>query len=151
MRNIYVSVSRILATLFFIGYIPFAPGTLGSLFGALAVWVFKLDSRQLVIIIFTGFTVGVLASHSAEKSYGEKDCSFIVIDEFIGYFVSVVFLPLTLGYIVSAFFLFRFFDILKPPPIRQIEKAVSGGMGIMLDDVLAGMVSNLILQVWRVL
>ncbi|MBI3592707.1 MAG: phosphatidylglycerophosphatase A, partial [Nitrospirae bacterium] len=89
--------------------------------------------------------------HAVEKNTGIKDSKHIVIDEFVGYLASVAFLPLTAGYIVAAFFLFRFFDILKPPPIRNVEKKFHGGLGIMLDDLLAGIFTNIILQIWRMI
>ncbi|MGE5238696.1 MAG: phosphatidylglycerophosphatase A, partial [Chloroflexota bacterium] len=66
-----------------------------------------------------------------------------------GYLVSVSFLPLTPGYLVSAFFLFRLFDILKPFPVGVIERRITGGLGIMLDDIAAGLITNLLLQIWR--
>jgi phosphatidylglycerophosphatase A len=62
---------------------------------------------------------------------------------------SIIFLPITIGYVVSAFCLFRFFDILKPPPIRNLERMFSGGIGVMIDDLAAGIITNLILQLWR--
>lgn len=102
---------------------------------------------MLIIICFIS---GVISSHVADKEFGQKDSSKIVIDEFVGYLVSIAFLPLTFGYLISAFFLFRFFDILKPIPIRNIERRFHGGLGVMLDDIAAGIFTNIILQVWRI-
>ena len=103
------------------------------------------------MILILGFILGILSSHAVEKNTVIKDNKHIVIDEFIGYLVSIMFLPLTIGYVISAFFLFRIFDILKPPPIRNLEKVLSGGIGIMLDDLLAGIFTNIILQIWRMI
>jgi phosphatidylglycerophosphatase A len=149
MKIPFQFLSKIVATVFFIGYIPFAPGTFGSLAGVIFIWAFKPDVPGQVILLITGFVLGVLSSHIVEKDSGTKDSKHIVIDEFVGYMASIIFFPLTAGYIVSAFFLFRFFDILKPPPIRNLERMFSGGIGVMIDDLAAGIITNLILQLWR--
>lgn len=151
MNSLITFLSKAIATVLFIGYAPFAPGTFGGLAALIFVWFLKPGIRALPITLIAVFITGVLSSHVAEKGLGEKDSKHIVIDEFAGYLASIAFLPLTPGYMVSAFVLFRFFDIIKPPPIRNIEKAVSGGMGIMLDDILAGLFTNIILQCWRLL
>lgn len=137
------------ATVFFIGYSPFAPGTLGTLAAFAFVWFFKLSNVNLFITLLIGFALGVLSAHYAEKALGEKDSRHIVIDEFVGYISAVIFLPATTGYLIAGFVLFRFFDILKPPPIRNIEKAVGGGLGVMLDDLAAGFITNILLQAWN--
>ncbi len=129
---------------------PYAPGTFGSLAGLVFIWAVKPDDFWQVFIIIACFILGVISSHAAEKEFGLKDSPKIVIDEFVGYLVSIAFLPLTFGYIISAFFLFRFFDILKPFPIRNVERHFKGGLGVMLDDVAAGIFTNLILQFWRI-
>lgn len=147
----YKSISQIVASCFFIGYIPFAPGTFGSLAGLVFIWLIKPDYLEQVFIIVTLFVIGVVSAQAAEKEFGQKDSPRIVIDEFVGYLVSTAFLPLTVGYMISAFFLFRFFDILKPSPIRIVERHFHGGLGVMLDDVAAGILTNLLLQCWRIL
>lgn len=151
MKDFYTALSKLIATVFFIGYLPIAPGTFGTLAGFIFVWLLKPDTSSQIVIIVIGFVIGVLTGHAAEKAYGEKDCRHIVVDEFVGYLISVVFLPLTMGYMISAFFLFRVFDILKPPPVRNIERALDGGVGIMLDDVAAGIFTNIVLQLWRMI
>jgi len=151
MNSLITFLSKAIATVFFIGYAPFAPGTFGSLAGLIFVWLLKPNVPWQLIIMISGFIVGTFCAHSTEISLGEKDSKRIVVDEFIGYFVSIAFLPQIPGYLIAAFLLFRFFDIIKPPPIRDLEKAVSGGMGIMLDDMLAGLFTNIILQCWRLL
>jgi phosphatidylglycerophosphatase A len=139
-----------IATLWFIGYLPVAPGTFGSLF-ALALFILLKPAlpAHFILILLIG-AIGVISSHIAEILLNEKDSGHIVIDEVCGYFVSMLFLPYSLGYAVAAFFLFRFFDILKPFPIRQIESAMKGGIGIMTDDILAGIYTNVVLQIWNV-
>ncbi len=137
-----------MATLGFLGYIPFAPGTAGTAAGFLLVLLLKPDVVNLSILTALILIIGTLTAHNAEKLLG-KDSSHIVIDELCGYLISVIFVPMTIGYLVAAFILFRFFDILKPPSIRAIERNVPGGAGIMLDDVLAGIYANVCLQLWR--
>lgn len=140
---------KIIATVFFIGYIPFASGTFGSLAALGIIWIFRPDTIFLLILLAVTFAVGIVSAHIVEKDSGIKDTSFIVIDEFVGYLFAVAFLPLNTGYLIAAFILFRFLDMLKPPPIRNVEKLLSGGIGIMMDDVLAGIFTNAILQIWK--
>jgi phosphatidylglycerophosphatase A len=139
-----------IATLWFIGYLPVAPGTFGTLFAFVIFILLKpsLSAHFTLLLLIT--VVGVISSHVAEILLNERDSGHIVIDEVCGYFVSVLFLPYSLGYAVAAFFLFRFFDILKPFPIRQIESSMKGGIGVMTDDILAGIYTNAILQIWNV-
>ncbi|MEN8264912.1 MAG: phosphatidylglycerophosphatase A [Nitrospirota bacterium] len=147
------TIKRILhsiATLGFIGYLPKAPGSFGTLPPYLLVMLFRPDDIPLLIFSAFIFLLGVLSAHQAERVLG-KDSGHIVIDEFCGYLISVLFLPKTLAYLTAAFILFRFFDILKPTPIRMIEKTIPGGAGVMMDDVLAGIYANICLQVWRYL
>jgi phosphatidylglycerophosphatase A len=151
MKDFYGLLSKIIATVFFIGYIPFAPGTFGSLAGLLFIWLLKPGAIFQIIIIISVFVAGVLSARIAEQEFGEKDSSRIVIDEFAGYLIAVAFLPLSAGYLIAAFFLFRLFDLVKPSPIRNIEKIFSGGIGVMIDDLAAGVVTNIILQVIKLL
>ncbi|MDA8085425.1 MAG: phosphatidylglycerophosphatase A [Nitrospiraceae bacterium] len=137
---------RQIATLSFIGYSPAAPGTMGSL--AAALFVYLIRPRPLPLAVFTVFTafLGAWAAEVAEKRLG-RDSSHIIIDEFAGYLLSVLFIPHSAGYLIAAFVLFRALDILKPPPIRRLEK-LPGGMGVMADDLAAGAVANLVIQLW---
>lgn len=90
----------------------------------------------------------MITSGNAEKFLG-KDSRHIVIDEFCGYLLAVLFVPRNTGYLIAAFVLFRIFDIIKPPPLKNIEEKTSGGIGIMLDDVMAALYTNLCVQVWK--
>ena len=94
--------------------------------------------------------VGIWAGGRAETYLKEKDPSAVVIDEVAGMILSVLFLPATPAVFISAFLLFRLFDIVKPYPARQWQ-ALSGGAGIMLDDLVAGIYANLLLQAARAL
>jgi len=149
-HSAHIALSYI-ATIGFLGYSPFAPGTVGSLF-ALAVFLMTdlpIYAHFLVIII--GALLGIYASSAAEKILNEKDSKKIIIDEFIGFYVSVFYLPKTFDFAIAAFLLFRFFDILKPLFISKLEKTLSNGLGVMADDILAGIYTNIVLQIWLVM
>jgi len=145
------NLAVLLASVLYIGYAPIAPGTFGSFAAAVAVWIFQPGLMALAVSAVLVFFIGLWASGETARAVGREDPGLVVIDEVAGYLVSVMFLPLTPGYIIAAFFLFRFFDILKPPPVRNAERRFSGGLGIMLDDVLAGVYTNLGLQAWKIL
>lgn len=135
-----------IATIGFLGYIPFASGTAGSLFALALFLLIDLTAYAHFFIIIIITLLGVYASSAAEKALQEKDSKKIIIDEFAGFYVSVFCLPKTLGFIIAAFILFRFFDILKPLFISKLERTLSGGLGVMADDILAGIYTNLVLQ-----
>lgn len=150
-KTIRISTNTFLlniATIGFLGYIPFAPGTFGSLFALTLFLLTDLPLYAHFALILAATIVGIYASTVAEKILNEKDSKKIIIDEFIGFYVSVLYLPKTLGFAVAAFLLFRFFDILKPLFIAKLEKTLSKGLGIMADDILAGIYSNIVLQLW---
>ncbi len=142
---------RYIATLGFIGYIPFAPGTFGSLIACVLFILIKPSVVIHVIILLFIIPIGIISSHYAEILLNDTDSGHIVIDEFCGYFLAVLFLPFSALYVLSAFFLFRFFDILKPFPIRTVEHVFSGGVGIMADDIVAALYTNVILQIVRLM
>jgi len=140
---------KYVATLGIIGYIPLAPGTFGTLCAFVLFIIAKPSLFFHLALLALFIPVGIISSHSAERSLNTKDSSHIVIDEFCGYLLSVLFLPFSFSYALSAFFLFRFFDILKPFPIRWIERTFAGGTGVMADDMAAALYTNIILQLWR--
>lgn len=140
-----------MATLGFIGYLPIAPGTWGSAAAAIIVYLWRPSSAHLIAAALVTYIIGIYAAGVAERVTGKKDCGHIIIDEVAGYFVTVVFVPQTFWYLAAAFFVFRFFDIVKPPPVRQVERALQGGLGVMTDDILAGMYSNFSIQLWMMI
>lgn len=142
---------KIIATLFFIGYFPFAPGTIASLFAMIILFIFKFSDTSIFIMLIITLILGIISSNKIEKQTDKKDPSYVVIDEFAGYLTSVLWIPLTIQNLLLAFIFFRFFDILKPPPIKQIEKNVEGGLGIMIDDIIAGVMSNFLLRIFLIL
>lgn len=137
----------VLATGFFAGYIPFAPGTFGSIVGLLLCFLLtktKLSVAILFILIFIFFAIWI--SNRAEKILKQNDPGCIVIDEIAGMMVALLGLPFNTISVAAGFVTFRFFDILKPFPIRYIEKKFAGGTGIVMDDLAAGVCSNIILR-----
>jgi len=144
--------SEYLSTLFGIGYFPKAPGTAGTLFAAIVFFVLPdhwfsnwQNSSLVLIVILVGSFISVFFISKAEKGMGH-DNGKIVLDEFWGYFIAVLFLPKTLIVIVSAFVLFRIFDILKPEPVNVLQK-LPKGWGVMADDIMAGVYTNIVLQI----
>ncbi len=137
----------VLATGFFAGYIPFAPGTFGSIVGLLLCFFLsktKLSVAILFILIFIFFAIWI--SNMAEKILIQKDPGCIVIDEIAGIMLTLLGLPFNTISVAAGFVIFRFFDILKPIPIRYIERKFAGGTGIVLDDLMAGVYSNIALR-----
>jgi phosphatidylglycerophosphatase A len=136
-----------LATGFGIGYSPVAPGTLGTLIAILIYYFLSEIHSPLYEITLIGFFfLSVWISENAEISFGKKDDQRIVIDEIMGFLITMLWVPKTLPFIIMGFFLFRFFDILKPFPIRRLERKLKGGFGVVLDDVMAGVYANIILH-----
>ena len=136
---------RFVATFFYLGKLPFAPGSWGSL-GALLLWLILpvTFSVHLSVIIIL-FVLGVYSSSRMVKYLDDHDPSEVVIDEVVGMGISLFMLPHSLGLYFLAFILFRVFDILKPSFIYRIQN-LSGGWGIMLDDVLAGLLTFIIVK-----
>lgn len=139
-----------LATGAYSGYAPVAPGTAGSLAAVPLVLLFAQIGQispvlQLVLLI-CGITGACWVAGKAEYYLGVHDSGRIVIDEIIGLLTATVFLELTFHRLVVAFFLFRLFDMLKPPPARYFDECVPGGPGVVLDDVWAGIYTNLIVR-----
>jgi phosphatidylglycerophosphatase A len=137
-----------LATGGFIGNTSFAPGTFGSILGLpLCFLLSKIDLPVAVLLTGIFIFFAILVSQEAEKILGEKDPGAIVVDEIAGIVVTLIGLPFNLFFASTGFIVFRILDIFKPYPIRLPEKHFSGGAGIVLDDVAAGILSNLVLRV----
>jgi phosphatidylglycerophosphatase A len=137
-----------LATGLYIGNIPFAPGTFGTLLGLPLCFVLALLKLPLALICTLLFILAaVWISHTAEKRLEKRDPGCIVIDEIAGMAVTLTGLPFNLTTGLIGFIIFRILDISKPFPIRNLEKHLSGGLGVVLDDVVAGIMANLLLRV----
>ncbi|MBF0117655.1 MAG: phosphatidylglycerophosphatase A [Desulfobacterales bacterium] len=127
------------------GYIRYMPGTFGSLIGIPFGFLLSFVKFNIIILIlFIGLAIWI--SGQAEKIINTKDPGCIVIDEICGMMVTLLYNHVTIISMLLGFFLFRFFDILKPFPIRLIDKKIKGGAGIVMDDILAGVFANLILR-----
>ena len=137
-----------IGTVFKTGYIPIAPGTIGSIVGLLVFWLIK-DSASFtveVLVVTILFFVGVWASTIVEQVLQRQDPGVVIVDEVVGMLVALMLLPPTTTVIFLAFFLFRFFDIVKPYPARWCEQ-LSRGWGIMMDDVVAGLYVNVLIHI----
>ena len=137
----------LLATVGYVGHFPIAPGTAGS---AAALPLFFLvrmtGSVPLeVTIILVLLAAGCWAGSVAEAHYARTDPGYVVLDEVVGMLVTLLFVPVSAKGAIVGFFLFRLFDIIKPFPARQCER-LHGGVGIMTDDVVAGIYGNLALR-----
>ncbi|MBI3797287.1 MAG: phosphatidylglycerophosphatase A [Deltaproteobacteria bacterium] len=140
-----------LATGAYSGYAPVASGTVGSL---VALPLIFLSAQLLHVSAVLQICALVLAiagacwvAGAAEAYLDEHDSGKIVVDEIVGFLTATALLDLTFPRLIVAFFLFRLFDILKPPPARYFDQHVSGGVGVVLDDVCAGIYANLIVRV----
>lgn len=139
-----------LATGFGLGYSPIISGTVGSLGGIILYWLFHhLPWPLYLVTIIALIFLGIWAADQAERIFQKKDSGYIVIDEIVGFLVAVFLIPWQWPWILAAFLLFRVFDILKPYPCRRIE-TLPGGTGIMLDDLGAGLYTNLVLHLIRI-
>ncbi len=143
MRNLI----KIIASFFYLGYIPFAPGTAGSL-GALGIYLlccrnnFTLHTIVLCLLCVLGF----LVCGEAERIFQKKDAPRIVIDEAAGMFLALWALKLDLTLIIVAFFVFRALDAAKVYPTNKLEQ-LPGALGVMADDLCAGLYTNIALQI----
>ena len=150
MKTTKLSFSTLVASLFGIGFIPFMPGTFGSL-AAFGIYMlipasFWFYGQYIVMgLLLVLALAAVFISRAAEKILGE-DAGSIVIDELLGYFVATLFLPHNWLIGLYAFILFRVFDIAKPFPIYRSQR-ISGGWGVVIDDLIAGLYANLLIQI----
>jgi phosphatidylglycerophosphatase A len=136
-----------LASAGYMGYFPFAPGTAGTIVGVLVYALFSsLASPIYMFSSAAAFFLAWWVSGRAEVIFARKDSPRIVIDEVVGYLVTMTLLPRTLTTVIGGFLFFRVLDIIKPPPAGFIERRMQGGLAVVLDDVVAGIYANLLLQ-----
>lgn len=146
LRRIYTHPAYFLACGFGAGAAPFAPGTFGTLVAVPLYWLaHTLPLAGYLLLCAALFAIGVGVCHIAERDLGVHDHPGIVWDEITGYFVTMIAAPRGWPWMIAGFAAFRLFDILKPWPIRQVDRRVAGGLGIMLDDLLAGVYAALVL------
>jgi len=140
--------SGLLAFGFGSGLSPFAPGTMGTVVAipfAVAMKLMPLVGFWVVLLLM--FFAGIEICTRVSRKLGVHDHGGIVWDEIVGYCLAIAFVPLQWQWFLAAFVIFRFFDIYKPWPIRQLDRKVSGGLGIMIDDVVAGIFTIVVLAV----
>jgi phosphatidylglycerophosphatase A len=139
-------LTKLTATFFGIGFLPVAPGTFGSLAGATIYYLLWRHEIVFYAALFLLIIIGFSVSGRAEVLFGKKDPKCVVIDEVAGVMIAFILVPFTWFNIAMVFLLFRFMDIVKPYPIRKLER-MPGSAGIMLDDILAGIYANLLFQI----
>jgi phosphatidylglycerophosphatase A len=137
---------KLVTSFFYLGHSPFMPGTMGSLGGLIVYFLVRNNDILYSFTILFLFTLGVLFAGEAEKIYKRKDPAMIVIDEATGMLLSLFFVPFNMYSVILGFFIFRMLDILKPPPAKRMEK-LTGALGIMFDDIVAALYTNIILQI----
>jgi phosphatidylglycerophosphatase A len=136
---------KLIGSGFYTGYIPFASGTWGSLAALIIYLIPGFEQPAIIIPAIIIFTVlGVFIGNKFDVVYG-KDPAECTVDEVVGMWISLLFLPKTFLIVTVAFLSWRAFDIIKPAPARQLE-SLKGGIGIMIDDIVAGIYSLLFLH-----
>ena len=143
MRNFLV---KSIATVFGVGYFPAAPGTAATAVGVIIAYYLGNNAVVYTLLLLVLLSLGIIASGLLEKQLNEKDPGIVVIDEVVGVMIALWGLPLMWSVMIIGFFLFRAFDMFKIYPINRLESQ-PGGWGIMLDDCLAGVYTNIILHI----
>ncbi len=136
-----------IATGAYVGYWPLGPGTLGTLWALPLIWWMGgwAVGFQIVFAIAL-FGVGIWASKHALRVFKKRDAQQIIVDEVVGYTVAMIAVPVTPYWLICGFCLFRLFDIFKPFPISYLDEKVRGAWGVMLDDLAAGILANLVMH-----
>ena len=138
---------HLLALGFGSGAAPKAPGTCGTLVAVLIYWpLSQLSPEHYLLMLLVTSVMGIYICGQTAKDLGVHDHGSIVWDEFVGFWITMFAAPVGWVWVVVGFVLFRFFDIIKPWPISWIDKRITGGLGIMLDDVIAGVMAAVVLQ-----
>ena len=136
------------ATWFGVGKFPKSPGTAGTVATLPLVYLLSyLGPLFYMSITFLMLIVGIAACEAYQKNYGVQDHQEIVIDEVLGFLITMVWIPLTWQAILIGFALFRLLDITKPLFIGYLDRKIHGGLGVIIDDVAAGVIASIILQV----
>ncbi len=141
------ALAKLIATALGAGYSPVAPGTCGTIVAVPLTWALaSLPVWQWALVATSVTAIGIAAAHRADRAWGSHDSQRIVIDEVAGYLITMLpvdrgsWAPLAVGFVV-----FRFFDIVKPPPVRWLDENLPGGWGVVLDDVAAGIMGAVVM------
>lgn len=137
---------RAFATVLGVGFLPFAPGTWATAVGVAIAYFLGSDLPVYTILLLVLLILGIMATGIIEKQMNQKDPGILVIDEVVGVMIALWGLPLIWSVMICGFFLFRAFDMFKIYPINRLESQ-PGGWGIMLDDCMAGVYTNIILRI----
>ena len=142
------NLAKIISTFFYAGLAPKAPGTWGTVAAIPLVFILN-QAGPFWIMGFVLFflPVAIWACQVYQQEVGGDDPQSVVIDEVLGYAITMTWLPGTWQAYVAGFILFRILDITKPYPIGKIDRQVKGGLGVMLDDIAAGIIANIVLQI----
>lgn len=152
-KAIGVFLKKLVSSLFFIGYIPFMPGTIGSAVTVVLLWYFKDTltpyflpefAHNFILLYCALIGISIFFANNAEQLYGKSDPGQIIIDECLGQLITFFLLPLSIPVLILGLCYFRFFDIVKPFPVYKFEQ-IEDGTGIIMDDVIAGILSNIAL------
>lgn len=154
-KNILDKIIEFLVTGVYFGYSPIIPGTIGTIWG-IVIYIFlsnKIIFYYFFLLIFIVFAV-ILSDYSEKNIFKIKDSPHIVIDEIAGYLITMISFKYnrsldSIKYLIIGFILFRIMDIMKPFPIKNLQK-LEGGIGIVIDDVVSGIIANLFLQFLRI-
>ena len=148
IKTVLSSPVHFLAFGFGSGLSPFAPGTVGTLMAVpLYLLMARLPWAYYILLLLAAIALGIWLCGESARLLGVHDHGGIVWDEILGYLFTMSFAPPGWLWVVVGFVLFRFFDILKPWPIRTVDRQIGGGFGIMLDDLLAGVYAMLVMMV----
>lgn len=145
MQTIPDKYIKLLSTWFYIGYFPLAPGSMASVAGALMAMIFSSQPFLYILATAVVTVLGFKVSGRMEEMGTQKDPSCIVIDEVAGVLIAFAWLPLSWPVIITAFFLFRAFDMFKLYPVNKFD-SIPGAKGIMMDDIVAGIYTNITMQ-----
>jgi phosphatidylglycerophosphatase A len=147
-------IRRTSASLMYLGYFPFASGTVGSAITVIGIWFLNhkypcffspAHLMQYWLAIMAVIAVSIFLSSKSKDVFGSDDPSQVIIDELAGQFITFFMIPISLKVLVTGFVLFRFFDIVKPFPVHKFEE-LDDGVGIVMDDVAAGVYANICLM-----
>lgn len=136
---------KLLATFFYVGYCPFAPGTAASAMGLLLYLLLRSNTGAYLLVTAAITVLGFVTAGQAERIFNRPDPSEVVIDEVSGILIALFLFPFKFPLAIMAFFIFRGLDAFKPPPADSLDK-LPGSLGIMLDDMVAALYTNLVFQ-----